>query len=131
MTKYVTKQIAEMGAKGTMQEWLRMENIDAALRQLRRKIPVACRQTEVVANYQDGVDLDLEVSKLGDQLIELEVLLERAWVEMFGPGARIAYDFMRSDMRTDRLTRDTMSDFIASAAPSRSAQVAIKRKHLK
>lgn len=131
MSKYVRKEIAAAGAKGSNEEWLRTGNVVLLLEQLQNKIAGAKVQASEVGSYSDGVDLDKEVSQLGDQLIEMEVLLEQAWVQLFGPGASIAYDFMRGDIRTDRLTQDTMSDFIASAAPSKSALVAIKRKHLK
>lgn len=131
MTKYVSKQIAVVGAKGAMEEWLRTEQATELLSRLKKQIPVTCKQAEQITNYTDGIDLDLEVTRLCDQLIEMEVLLEQVWVQLFGPCARIAYDFMRGDIRTDTTTRDTMSDFIASAAPSRAEQVAITRRHLK
>lgn len=133
MTKYVSKQIIALGARGSIerQEWLRTDDVIECLVKIKMRVIDAQRAAMTVGEYTDGVDLDLEVSQLGDLLIEMEVLLEQTWVYLFGPSARIVYDYMRGDVRTDRLTRDTMSDFIASAAPSRSERVAIKRKHLK
>jgi hypothetical protein len=133
MTKYVSKQITALGAKGSAerQEWLRTDDVVERLAELKKVATKAQKAAVAVGEYTDGVDLDLEVSQLSDLLIQLEVSLEQAWVHLFGPSARIVYDYMRGDVRTDRLTRDTMSDFIASAAPSRSEHVAIKRKHLK
>jgi hypothetical protein len=132
MTKYVSKQIAALGAKGIdKQEWLRTEDVTAALAEIKKVATKAQKASTAVGEYTKGVDLDLEVAQLGDLLIQMEVSLEQAWVHLFGPSARVVYDYMRGEVRTDRLTRDTMSDFIASAAPSRSERVAIKRKHLK
>lgn len=133
MSKFIGKQINLLGARSSedMQEWLRTVEVSKLLDSLQEKISKTRDAVKAVDDYNEGTDLDIEVARLGDLLIEMEVLLERSWVQLFGPGARIVYDYMRGDLRTAQTTRDTMSDFIASAAPGKAELVDVKRKHLR
>lgn len=133
MSKFIGQQITQLGARSAdgPQEWLRTVEVSKLLDSLQEKISKTRDAAKAVEDYNEGTDLDIEVARLGDLLIEMEVSLEQAWVQLFGPGARIVYDYMRGDLRTAQLTRDTMSDFIASAAPGKAELVAIKRKHLR
>lgn len=133
MSKFIGKQIIALGARSSteMQEWLRTGEVSSALDRIEAKLSEARTAVKAVDDYNEGRDLDIEVARLGDLLVEMEVLLERSWVQLFGPGARIVYDYMRGDLRSEQTTRDTMSDFIASAAPSKAELVDIKRRHLR
>lgn len=133
MSKFIGQQIKQLGARSAdgAQEWLRTSEVSKLLDSLQKKISKTRDAAKAVEDYNEGTDLDIEVARLGDLLIEMEVLLEQAWVQLFGPGARIVYDYMRGGLRTEQTTRDTMSDFIASAAPGKAELVAIKRKHLR
>lgn len=133
MSKFIGQQIKQLGARSAdgTQEWLRTAEVSKLLDSLQEKISKTRDAVKAVEDYNEGTDLDIEVARLGDLLIEMEVSLEQAWVQLFGPGARIVYDYMRGGLRTAQTTRDTMSDFIASAAPGRAELVAIKRKHLR
>lgn len=133
MSKFIGQQIKQLGARSAdgTQEWLRTAEVSKLLDSLQEKISKTRDAVKAVEDYNEGTDLDIEVARLGDLLIEMEVSLEQAWVQLFGPGSRIVYDYMRGGLRTAQTTRDTMSDFIASAAPGRAELVAIKRKHLR
>lgn len=133
MSKFIGQQIKQLGARSAdgTQEWLRTAEVSKLLDSLQEKISKTRGAVKAVEDYNEGTDLDIEVARLGDLLIEMEVSLEQAWVQLFGPGARIVYDYMRGGLRTAQTTRDTMSDFIASAAPGKAELVAIKRKHLR
>lgn len=133
MSKFIGQQIKQLGARSAdgTQEWLRTAEVSTLLDSLQEKISKTRDAVKAVEDYNEGTDLDIEVARLGDLLIEMEVSLEQAWVQLFGPGARIVYDYMRGGLRTAQTTRDTMSDFIASAAPGKAELVAIKRKHLR
>lgn len=133
MSKFIGQQIKQLGARSAdgTQEWLRTAEVSKLLDSLQEKISKTRDAVKAVEDYNEGTDLDIEVARLGDLLIEMEVSLEQAWVQLFGPGARIVYDYMRGGLRTAQTTRDTMSDFIASAAPGKAELVAIKRKHLR
>lgn len=133
MSKFIGQQIKQLGARSAdgTQEWLRTAEVSTLLDSLQEKISKTRDAAKAVEDYNEGTDLDIEVARLGDLLIEMEVSLEQAWVQLFGPGARIVYDYMRGGLRTAQTTRDTMSDFIASAAPGKAELVAIKRKHLR
>lgn len=133
MSKFIGQQIKQLGARSTdgTQEWLRTAEVSKLLDSLQEKISKTRDAAKAVEDYNEGTDLDIEVARLGDLLIEMEVSLEQAWVQLFGPGARIVYDYMRGSLRTAQTTRDAMSDFIASAAPGKAELVAIKRKHLR
>lgn len=133
MSKFIGQQIKQLGARSAdgTQEWLRTAEVSKLLDSLQEKISKTCDAAKAVEDYNEGTDLDIEVARLGDLLIEMEVSLEQAWVQLFGPGARIVYDYMRGSLRTAQTTRDAMSDFIASAAPGKAELVAIKRKHLR
>lgn len=133
MSKFIGQQIKQLGARSVdgTQEWLRTAEVSTLLDSLQEKISKTRDAVKAVEDYNEGTDLDIEVARLGDLLIEMEVSLEQAWVQLFGPGARIVYDYMRGGLRTAQTTRDTMSDFIASAAPGKAELVAIKRKHLR
>lgn len=133
MSKFIGQQIKQLGARSAdgTQEWLRTAEVSKLLDSLQEKISKTRDAAKVVEDYNEGTDLDIEVARLGDLLIEMEVSLEQAWVQLFGPGARIVYDYMRGSLRTAQTTRDAMSDFIASAAPGKAELVAIKRKHLR
>lgn len=133
MSKFIGQQIKQLGARSAdgTQEWLRTAEVSTLLDSLQEKISKTRDAAKAVEDYNEGTDLGIEVARLGDLLIEMEVSLEQAWVQLFGPGARIVYDYMRGSLRTAQTTRDTMSDFIASAAPGKAELVAIKRKHLR
>lgn len=133
MSKFIGQQIKQLGARSAdgTQEWLRAAEVSKLLDSLQEKISKTRDAAKAVEDYNEGTDLDIEVARLGDLLIEMEVSLEQAWVQLFGPGARIVYDYMRGSLRTAQTTRDAMSDFIASAAPGKAELVAIKRKHLR
>lgn len=133
MSKFIGQQIKQLGARSAdgTQEWLRTAEVGKLLDSLQEKISKTRDAAKAVEDYNEGTDLDIEVARLGDLLIEMEVSLEQAWVQLFGPGARIVYDYMRGSLRTAQTTRDAMSDFIASAAPGKAELVAIKRKHLR
>lgn len=133
MSKFIGQQIKQLGARSAdgTQEWLRTAEVSKLLDSLQEEISKTRDAVKAVEDYNEGTDLDIEVARLGDLLIEMEVSLEQAWVQLFGPGARIVYDYMRGGLRTAQTTRDTMSDFIASAAPGKAELVAIKRKHLR
>ena len=133
MSKFIGQQIKQLGARSAdgTHEWLRTAEVSKLLDSLQEKISKTRDAAKAVEDYNEGTDLDIEVARLGDLLIEMEVSLEQAWVQLFGPGARIVYDYMRGSLRTAQTTRDAMSDFIASAAPGKAELVAIKRKHLR
>lgn len=133
MSKFIGQQIKQLGARSAdgTQEWLRTAEVSKLLDSLQETISKTRDAVKAVEDYNEGTDLDIEVVRLGDLLIEMEVSLEQAWVQLFGPGARIVYDYMRGGLRTAQTTRDTMSDFIASAVPGKAELVAIKRKHLR
>lgn len=133
MSKFIGQQIKQLGARSAdgTQEWLRTAEVSKLLDSLQEKINKTRDAAKAVEDYNEGTDLDIEVARLGDLLIEMEVSLEQAWVQLFGPGARIVYDYMRGSLRTAQTTRDAMSDFIASAAPGKAELVAIKRKHVR
>lgn len=133
MSKFIGQQIKQLGARSAdgTQQWLRTAEVSKLLDSLQEKISKTRDAAKAVEDYNEGTDLDIEVARLGDLLIEMEVSLEQAWVQLFGPGARIVYDYMRGSLRTAQTTRDAMSDFIASAAPGKAELVAIKRKHLR
>lgn len=121
MSKYVRKQIQMIVTGSEITSWLQTEQAKETLKDIIPMTKKARQLCDDINNYPiDGVDLDLPTAELGDKLIEIEMALEKAWVLLFGSAASVVYDYMRGEVRTDRLTRDSMTDFIASAAPSRS-----------